>query len=197
LGGHDAERLDLLGFDLPHLFIHVSKPDINMPAQNGYGRGATATEARWVEIACMLWAWLMVVALFSGYAVAIGLWALVLVAIATMNTVRALCSTHLYVEKGEGRDTLGQVADSLNIGGNGWLTRLLCPVGLQYHALHHLAPYLPYHALPEAHRRLLSQLPPGSLYHHVTVPTVHDGWRRLVEATAPSSASAASRITPT
>ncbi|NWG74197.1 MAG: fatty acid desaturase [Rubrivivax sp.] len=168
-------------------FVHLS---LRMPFKAPELRGATAAEARWVEIACMAWAWLLVAALFAGYAWLVGLWALLLVVIATLNTVRALCSTHLYVERDEGRDTMGQVADSLNIDG-GWATQLLCPVGLQYHALHHLAPYLPYHALPQAHRRLMAQLPSDSIYRHVTVPSLYQGWRRLVAATEPPMATSA------
>jgi fatty acid desaturase len=42
---------------------------------------------------------------------------------------------------------------------------LLFPVGLRYHALHHLFPTMPYHNLGEAHRRLSSGLPPDSPYH--------------------------------
>lgn len=39
------------------------------------------------------------------------------------------------------------------------------PLGLRYHALHHLLPMMPYHSLSEAHARLMTQLPPGSPYH--------------------------------
>jgi fatty acid desaturase len=38
-------------------------------------------------------------------------------------------------------------------------------VGLRYHALHHLLPGLPYHALGAAHRRLVAALPPDAAYH--------------------------------
>jgi len=175
-------------------FVHLS---LRMPFKAPELHGALAAESRWIELACMTWAWLLVAGLASGHVVAVGLWALVLIIVATLNTVRAVCSTHLYVEMDGGRDALGQVADSLNIDGNGLVTKLLCPAGLQYHALHHLAPYLPYHALPEAHRRLMAQLPPDSLYHQVTVRSPWEGWRRLIDATTSKPEASVSRIKPT
>jgi len=44
------------------------------------------------------------------------------------------------------------------------LAGLWAPVGLRYHALHHLLPSMPYHALGEAHRRLTAHLGAGSTY---------------------------------
>ena len=41
------------------------------------------------------------------------------------------------------------------------------PVGLRYHALHHLLPRLPYHNLGKAHARLSAQLAAISPYHRV------------------------------
>jgi fatty acid desaturase len=173
-------------------FVHLS---LRMPFKAPAIRGTAAAEAKWIEAACMLFAWLLAAGLFAGHWPLVALWALLLITIATLNTVRALCSTHLYVEQLQGRDTVGQVADSLNVDGGGLLTQLLCPVGLQYHALHHLAPYLPYHALPQAHRRLMQQLPPGSDYHRVTVRNPYQGWRRLVQATDGSADAGVSRAT--
>ncbi|HWP26768.1 MAG TPA: hypothetical protein VNL39_10545 [Xanthobacteraceae bacterium] len=42
------------------------------------------------------------------------------------------------------------------------------PIGLRYHALHHLLPNLPSHAFGRARRRLLAQLPADSPYRAAT-----------------------------
>jgi fatty acid desaturase len=57
-----------------------------------------------------------------------------------------------------------QMLDSVNIPGNGWTTPLWAPVGLRFHATHHLFPDLPYHVLGEAHRRLIQDQGESSLY---------------------------------
>ncbi len=58
-----------------------------------------------------------------------------------------------------------QIEDSITVEGHHpLLTELLFPVGLRYHALHHLFPALPYHSLGIAHRRLMAQLPADSPY---------------------------------
>ncbi len=51
-----------------------------------------------------------------------------------------------------------QFMDSTNIPGNPLLTPLWAPVGLRFHALHHLFVGIPYHNLGEAHRRLTHEL---------------------------------------
>ena len=50
-----------------------------------------------------------------------------------------------------------QVLDSNNFpAGLAWVW---APLGLRYHAVHHLFPKLPYHALGAAYRRIMSALP--------------------------------------
>lgn len=81
-----------------------------------------------------------------------------------LNWVRNLAA-HRYGNRGDRMSHLDQFSDSINITGQTWLTVLLFPVGLRYHALHHLFPSLPYHNLGEAHRRLSTQLAPDAPYH--------------------------------
>jgi fatty acid desaturase len=73
---------------------------------------------------------------------------------------------------------LEQTLDSLNYPRRPWITELWGPVGLRYHALHHLFPSLPYHTLPEAHRRLIERLPADSPYRSTERVAL---WRTLAE----------------
>lgn len=81
-----------------------------------------------------------------------------------LNWVRNLAA-HRYANRGDPMSHADQLSDAINITGQTWLTVLLFPVGLRYHALHHLFPSLPYHNLGEAHRRLSERLPSDSPYH--------------------------------
>lgn len=52
-----------------------------------------------------------------------------------------------------------QFFDSVDIPGQRWLTGLWAPLGLRYHATHHLFPSMPYHNLGRAYRRLALEYP--------------------------------------
>ncbi len=62
-----------------------------------------------------------------------------------------------------------QLLDSVNLMGNPIIGGLLAPVGLRYHALHHLVQALPYHSLEPAHKKLVAELPEDDSYHQVNV----------------------------
>ncbi len=85
-----------------------------------------------------------------------------------LNYIRTLAA-HRYLGEGESMSHQEQFFDSTNIRG-GLLTELLCPLGMRYHALHHLFPALPYHNLGIAHRRLMRELPAESAYRDVEYP---------------------------
>ena len=81
-----------------------------------------------------------------------------------LNQIRTLVA-HLWENDGEVLTVTGQFLDSVNVPPPGLLPELWAPVGLRYHALHHLLPGVPYHSLAEAHRRLKDVLPTDSQYH--------------------------------
>ena len=81
-----------------------------------------------------------------------------------LNWIRTLAA-HRYDNRGDRMTYLEQFNDSINITGQPWLTVILFPLGLRYHALHHLFPALPYHNLGKAHRRLTERLPADAPYH--------------------------------
>lgn len=86
--------------------------------------------------------------------------------VAIVNQVRTLVA-HAWTNEGEQMTVVQQLRDSLNVPPPNWTSLVWAPVGLRYHALHHLLPGIPYHNLAEAHRRLIAGLPADSDYHYV------------------------------
>ena len=90
------------------------------------------------------------------------LWYAIAVAIFILNSLRTLAA-HAYRHNGKDHLTLvEQYLDSVNIPGN-FLTGLWAPVGLRYHATHHLFMSMPYHNLGKAQRRIAQELGENSL----------------------------------
>lgn len=118
-----------------------------------------------LDIACFLRTMLFITLVAVGVydLKAIGAFALMGTALMVMNIVRTIC-LHNYLSEGETSSYLEQFEDSLTLP-NAFPAAILAPVGLRYHALHHLFPHLPYHSLGIAHRRLMQALPEGSEYH--------------------------------
>src|SRR5437899_3760842 len=80
-----------------------------------------------------------------------------------VNQLRVYAA-HRYVNESEPMSFLDQMLDSTTIPGGPW-SALWAPLGMRYHALHHLFPTMPYHTMGTAHRRLMRALPPDSPYH--------------------------------
>lgn len=111
------------------------------------------------ELATFLFAAIIVASVILGklsWQVLI-LWYAVAIAIFMLNSLRTLAA-HAYRHEGDHSLTLvEQYLDSVNVPGN-FLTVLWAPVGLRYHATHHLFMSMPYHNLGKAHRRLVQKL---------------------------------------
>jgi fatty acid desaturase len=140
----------------------------------------------WVrlEIATSLWAIGLLVLVATGviplraFAIFLG----ILSATMVINQIRTLVA-HLWENDGEAMTVTAQYLDSVNVPPPAFLPMLWAPVGLRYHALHHLLPGVPYHALGEAHRRLTAAVDAQSPYHKASYSGLPGLLGRLVRST--------------
>ncbi|BDI61960.1 fatty acid desaturase family protein [Qipengyuania nanhaisediminis] len=145
-------------------------------------KGDFAKRVRWQEALASLWAMLVVASPFivGWRPLAI---ALAIVSItALLNQLRTLVA-HLWENEGEPMTVTAQFLDSVNVPPPGMIAEIWAPVGLRYHALHHLMPSMPYHDLPEAHRRLNRELGDGSTYEGANHPGMFTLVARIARST--------------
>ncbi len=101
-----------------------------------------------------------------------------------VNSLRTLLAHRFANGSGQELTITEQLLDSINLEGMPVLIELPCPLGLRYHALHHLFPAIPYHNLGVAHRRLRAQLPRASFYHSTVEPSVTGAVAALLRNTS-------------
>lgn len=131
--------------------------------------GDFAKRVFWQEFGASVWAITLIASTFAiGWRpLLIGLAIVSLTAL--LNQLRTLVA-HLWENEGEPMTVTAQFLDTVNVPPPGIAGELWAPVGLRYHALHHLMPSMPYHDLPEAHRRLANELGEGSTYEGANHP---------------------------
>lgn len=144
----------------------------------------TLTALSWITTLYLVWTGIIPLDTFVCFF-------LLMCVVQLVNALRTLAA-HRFVNNDLNPISLeAQYLDSVNLTGTGFravLNTLFAPVGLRYHALHHLFPGLPYHALPEAHRRLYGSLSKENNYHLSNEPTLFAALRKLwVAASYPAS----------
>ena len=139
----------------------------------------------WQEGGAWAWSTLLIVAGVLGWVPMRALLIFGAIASATvmLNQIRTLVA-HLWENDGDVITVTAQFLDTVNVPPPGLLPELWAPVGLRYHALHHLLPGIPYHSLAEAHRRLKGALPDDSQYHGANYAGLPGLVMRLVAGSA-------------
>ncbi len=116
------------------------------------------------------------------------LWYLMLTGILMLNGVRTLIA-HRYRFPGERPLTLmEQFHDSVDVPGHPLVTTLWAPVGLRFHATHHLFPGMPYHNLGTAYQRLATGLSDPAWFLRSTEQNMVGAMRKLVRESRASGA---------
>lgn len=147
----------------------ASSLSINPAFRRRPPEGEMKARVFWQETGGMLWAWTLLASTqVIGWQPLLTLLAVVSVT-AVLNQLRTLVA-HLWENEGEAMSVTAQFLDTVNVPPPGLIAEVWAPVGLRYHALHHLMPSMPYHSLPEAHRRLVAELGIGSTYHEANHP---------------------------
>lgn len=107
------------------------------------------------------------------------------VVILTINQIRTL-GAHRWANEGEEMTFVEQMLDSVNVGRSTIASEIWGPIGLRFHALHHVFPSMPYHEMPKAHQRLVEKLPADSPYHKTVEPSLTSALINLVQRSASS-----------
>ena len=173
-----------LGVVIPPLrrlvWERASALSINPEFRRAPAEGVFARMVFWQELGCSLWALFLLAASFAWGWRPLPIGLAVVSFAALLNQVRTLVA-HLWENEGEAMTVTGQFLDSVNVP-RGPFAPLWAPVGLRYHALHHLLPSMPYHSLAEAHRRLSAHLG-ATTYDRASYPGLAPLVGKLVRST--------------
>jgi fatty acid desaturase len=174
-----------LSFAFPPFRRFVVARTSGMVINPGFSREdfERARGAPWLaqEVGCWLWSWLLIGLAIAGVIPwrALAIAAAIFALMTFLNQLRTAVA-HRWDNDGEVMAPLDQFLDSVNVPPPALLPFLWAPVGLRYHALHHLMPRLPYHNLGLAHRRLVEALPADHDYRRAEERELFPALRRLL-----------------
>lgn len=107
-------------------------------------------------------------------------WYLIMLIALTFNSIRSFGSTHLYKFKGSEVSFDSHILDSINVDSESILTYILCPVGLQYHGVHHIFPSIPYHNLKESFNILKRDFPNHPYIKNTTYDSIFSVFKEVL-----------------
>ena len=166
----------LRNWTLEHMSSYVINFRHRLTIPNNAPRKAWAA----LELACSLRLAIMLAIVFVGvypWTRLVQMYCLAVFAM-LLNYIRNLVA-HRYENTGQAMSHADQLSDSITISGHWLWTELFFPLGLRYHALHHLFPGIPYHNLGRAHDRLMERLPTDSPYRQTVFASYFSAVRHL------------------
>lgn len=161
-----------VGFLVPAVRRFAIAKASGMVINTGFARDDfdRARSAPWLaqEIGAWLWSWTLIGLAVTGVVPwrALAIAAAIFALMTFLNQLRTAVA-HYWENDGAQMAPLDQFRDTVNVPPPALLPVLWAPVGLRYHALHHLMPRLPYHNLGIAHRRLVAAVPADHVYREV------------------------------
>ncbi len=133
------------------------------------------------EFSCCLLCWFIFIPLIINIISIIFLyqWYIIMISVLTLNSLRSLGATHWYTSKGVDLDFTEQIRDSVSIKSKSLFTKILCPVGTQYHSLHHMFPSVPYHALGNVYEHLIASFPEEEILNETSREKLILSWKEI------------------
>jgi fatty acid desaturase len=139
----------------------------------------TATTLLALAVAAAIWQGVLPLAVA-------GVWYATTATILFINSIRTL-GAHAYRYAGDVKVSKAEeYLDSVNVPSEDFLSKIIAPVGLRFHATHHLFPATPYHELPKLHAALVAELSDTTAYLSTTRKSFAHAcarlWREASEA---------------
>lgn len=177
--------LSILSLSHPKLRLFVMKKMSFMGLRFSFIRNIPSQKSEIViwyleEFSCCFFTWLVFIFIhFQLLSINIIFqWYAILIIVLTMNSLRTLGATHWYTSVGGNINFIDQIRDSVSITSNSILTHVFCPVGTQYHSLHHMFPFIPYHSLGAVYRYLIENFSEERILKETSCPSLFVSWKK-------------------